>query len=244
MHNLKTVYSISIAPVKQASDQLDDNATLISFAKGFIEMATQKAKIFKGAKGRAQTQEMKDAWSLWLKNPVKGDKSICLSNWLDSQFKNEQTCLNDLSDKQAQTNLITWASKPIEERGKAKPNLRGMMQASTPAKTDSEKAEAKTARVEKQAAVKAEAVQEAKAELEKAGLVSLDDARIIKSNSPTLALMIRVCESVGFATLDNAVDAGKFIDLMTQSLAKEIDVKALAIYQAIESKQIKNSKVA
>jgi hypothetical protein len=241
MNNLQTVYSISIAPVKQASDQLDDDATMLSYANGFIEMAKQKHKIFGDAKGRGQTQDMKDAWSQWLKNPVKADKSICLSNWLDSQFKNEQTELNKLQDKQAQANLIAWASKPIEERGKAKPNLRGMMQASTPAKTDAEKAEAKEARAEKQAAAKAEAVQEAKAELEKAGLVSLDDARIIKSDSPTLALMIRVFEN---ATIENAIDAGKIVDLMTQSLAKEIDVKSTAIYQAIESKQIKNSKVA
>ena len=240
MNNLQTVYSISIAPVKQASDQLDNDATMLAYANGFIEMADQKQKIFGDAKGRAQSQEMKDAWSQWLANPC-GDKSVCLSNWLDSQFKNEQTELNKLQDKQAQKNLIAWASLPMKERGKAKPNLRGMMQASTPAKTDEEKAEAKAAREEKQQAARDEVKAEVKAELEAAGMISKDDCRIIQSDSPTLALMVRLFET---QKIENAVDAGKVIDMMAQALAKEIDVKLPAIYQAIESKQIKNSKVA
>ena len=106
MNNLKTVFDISIAPVKQASDQLDDDATMVSFANGYVEMSDKKYSIFGDAKGRAQSQEMKDAWSQWLANPC-GDKSVCLSNWLDSQFKNEQTELNKLSDKQRQKELNT-----------------------------------------------------------------------------------------------------------------------------------------
>ena len=46
MNNLQTVYSISIAPVKQASDQLDNDATMLAYANGFVEMADKKYSIF------------------------------------------------------------------------------------------------------------------------------------------------------------------------------------------------------
>lgn len=70
-------------------------------------------------------------------------------------------------------------------------------------------------------------------------MISKDDCRIIQSDSPTLALMVRLFET---QKIENAIDAGKVINIMAQALAKEIDVKLPAIYQAIESKQIKTLK--